>query len=422
MNPGAHTAFDTALPRSVDSAQAGNTLVRHFEQPIAHRLDLHDESLRDGEQTVGLAFPLERRIEIVQGLLGAGVRHMSLGYPAVSEPERDAIRALAKLGDPAGFSCLSRATREDIRAVVDCQIPNVALFIAISEVHLTHKLRLSQEQAHAQMVDQIRLARSYGLNVRFALEDATRAPLERIRRFSSSALSAGASLVTIPDTCGVLTPITAYRLFSDLSRTLGPDRLVAHLHNDLGMATANSLAACAAGARFVQGTLCGIGERAGNANLEQLAVALTVKYGVDLGVDLARLTALSTRMAEWVHFPVPPNQPISGEYSFCHESGVHVHGLLREAACYEPFPPSLVGRGHELRFGKHSGLSSLRYLAQHIGLTSTDDSLAAALATVKAVAERGRAPDAGEVEVILREAMHAHPMRRESEHERTTRS
>jgi isopropylmalate/homocitrate/citramalate synthase len=393
--------------RQVDSLAAGNTLVRHYEDRIAHPLDVHDDSLRDGEQTVGVAFSVEQKIEIARGLLEAGVRYLSLGYPAVSEAEREAIRAVASVGDRSGFSCLSRATRQDIEAVVACEIPNVALFIGVSDVHLVHKLRLTEEQAYEQMCQQVRLARSYGLNPRFVLEDATRTPLERLKRFAEGALASGATLLTIPDTCGVLTPLTAHRLITDLTAVVGEGRLVAHFHNDLGMATANSLAACAAGARFVQGTLSGIGERAGNTNLEQIVVALKVKYGVELGVNLPKLAALSQKMARWVRFPVPPNQPLSGEFAFSHESGIHVHGLMQEAACYEPFPPELIGRAHQVRYGKHSGTSNLRYLARLLGVEVADQTLAGLLAVVKARAEQGRPVEQGEVEEMLREASRA---------------
>jgi isopropylmalate/homocitrate/citramalate synthase len=392
------------FPRTVDSIAAGNTLISHFEKPISHRIDVHDDSLRDGEQTVGVAFSVERKIEIARGLLDAGIRYLSLGYPAVSEAEREAIRAVAQVGDAAGFSCLSRATRQDIEAVVSCLIPNVALFIGVSNVHLIHKLRITEEQAYDRMREQIALALSYGLTPRFVLEDATRAPLERLKRFAGGAIEAGAKLVTIPDTCGVLTPITTDRLVRDLTAVIGEGRLVVHFHNDLGMATANSLVACAAGARFVQGTLNGIGERAGNTNLEQIVVALKVKYGVDLGIDLNKLRLLSKKMADWVGFPVPPNQPLSGEFVFSHESGIHVHGITQEAACYEPFPPELIGRQHQVRYGKHSGLSNLKYLAQLLGIDLPDATLAKVLAEVKTRSEKGQPTEPAEVGEMLRHA------------------
>lgn len=393
----------SGFERHHDSIAAGNILTQHYEAPILQEVDIHDESLRDGEQTVGLAFSLERKLQIARGLLDAGVRYLSLGYPAVSDAERDAVRTLAKLGDPSGFSCLSRATPGDIQAVVACDIPNVALFIGISDVHLARKLRMSEHAAYERMRAQLALARSHGLSARFGLEDATRAPIERIKRFALGALEAGANMVTIPDTCGVLTPLTAFRLFRDLTSVLGPGRLAAHFHNDLGMATANTLAACAGGARLVQGTLGGIGERAGNANLEQLVLGLKVKYGVDTGIDPEKVRRLSLQMAEWVRFPIPPNQPISGAYAFSHESGIHVHGILQDAACYEPFPPELVGCQHVVRYGKHSGSSNLKYLAHLLGLQPSDAVLDDVLALVKRRSERGEAMEAAEIEQLLRE-------------------
>lgn len=363
------------FPTQEDSIAAGNLLVSEFEpSPISHSIVLHDETLRDGEQTVGVSFSPEVKIEMARRLIGAGVRYLNLGFPAVSETEQEVARTIAaEARQLEGLSCLARAKKEDIRVVADCGIPLVGLFIATSDIHLRHKLRISEEDAYRQIVDQVQFARSAGLRVRFAFEDATRTPLDRIKRFATGALEAGASQVGLCDTCGVLTPLTAHRFVAAMAEEIGGETIALHFHNDLGMATANTLVALAAGARMAQTSVSGIGERAGNACMEELVVALRVKYGIDLGIDLTQIRSLAERVRELVGFPTVPNEPIVGDYAFAHESGIHVAGLMRDAANYEPFPPSLVGAEHSVWFGKHAGLSNIRFVAQRHGLEVSDD-------------------------------------------------
>lgn len=361
-----------------------------LEPPLTHEIVLHDETLRDGEQMAGVAYSPEDKIDLARRLMGAGVRYLSLGFPAVSEQEREVIRTVVREAkDKSGLTCLARAHQGDVEAVVACEIPQVAVFIAISDLHLKYKLRMTEEQAFEQMVNQVKLAKSYGLIVRFGLEDASRSPLERVKRFSNGALEAGADAVTLADTCGVLTPVSAYRWVTEMKKEIGGDAIALHFHNDLGMATANTMAGLAAGARMAQTTVAGIGERTGNARMEELVVALRVKYGVDLGIDLTKLMPLSAHVRKLVGLPTPSNQPIIGSSAFAHESGIHVGGLMREAATYEPFPPSLIGTAHTVRFGKHSGLSNIRYLAEQMGIDINKEAALAVLEETKRLGAKG---------------------------------
>jgi isopropylmalate/homocitrate/citramalate synthase len=393
--------------RREDSLSLGNTLVDALDERIDHPVHLHDETLRDGEQTAGIAFSAERKIEIAKALFDAGVRFLNAGFPAVSQEERDTVRAIAREGRSARITCLSRPIKSNIEAVIACEVEWVSLFIAISDCHLQHKLHLTPEAAHQKMVDGIRLARSHGLNVRFAFEDLSRTPLERIKRFAGGALEAGAKMITVCDTCGVLTPNTARRLIEALVPVTGGDALVIHFHNDLGLAVANSLAACAGGAFHVQATLLGLGERSGNASLEQMAVALRAKHGLASELALDKLTAAAGRVAEMLGYPIPPTQPIVGANVFGHESGIHVNGILADTATYEAFPPELVGRRHEVRFGKHSGLSNIRFVADRLELALDDARLEEVLAFVKRRGEMNAPPSEAEVEAALR-ALHDH--------------
>ena len=374
------------------------------ESPLAHDIVLHDESLRDGEQTCGLVFSAETKIDLARRLQRAGVKYMSLGFPAVSEADREAIRVIVReADDTSGFSCLARSRKEDIEAVVACEIPEVALFIPISDIHLRHKIRMTEDAAYDQMVSQIELARSFGLRVRFAFEDASRTPLERLKRFAVGALEAGATKLTIPDTSGILTPLTAYRLVSWLRDLVGGEAICAHFHNDLGLGTANSLMALAAGAHMAQGTLAGIGERAGNTCIEELAVALRTKYDRDLGIDLPALLELSDHVRGLADFPKAQNRPLVGEYAFAHESGIHVNGIMREATTYEPFPPELIGKSHEVRFGKHAGISNVLYAAEKVGVELGKDQAEAVLAEIKRRAFAGQKVEPAAVDRLIRE-------------------
>lgn len=390
----------SALPRNVDSVGLGNLLVNEFDNRIDGPVDLHDETLRDGEQTVGVAFDPEQKLEIAKRLLDAGVTYLTAGFPAVSEREREAVRAIVALGKTEGLSCLSRSKKSDIEAVVACGVPTVALFIPISDPHLEHKLRLSEDQAFDRMVDQIQIAKAAGLQVRFAFEDMSRTPLPRIRRFVDGAMKAGADRVVICDTAGVLTPISAYRLTEEVRKIAGGDAIAIHFHDDMGLALANTLAACQAGARMVQGTMLGLGERAGNARTEQLVTTLRYKYDVDTGIHPNRLYELAKFVSEISGFPIALNAPVVGGNVFSHESGIHVAGIQRDAGCYEPYPPELVGRHHNVCFGKHAGLSNLRFAAETLGIEVSDETLEKVLAMVKELKEQ---PTDEQVAMMLRE-------------------
>jgi isopropylmalate/homocitrate/citramalate synthase len=389
----------------IDSIAAANSLVIDPADRIAHPITLCDDTLRDGEQTVGVAFSVEQKVTIAKMLLDAGITHFTVGMPAVSEPERDAARAIRALGAPtAGLYPFARALRSDIEVSMSCGYENIALFIPISDLHLEYKLKLSEDGAFAKMVDAIALARSYGLRVRFGFEDLTRAPLPRIKRFVAGAIEAGASAIAIADTVGILTPFTTYGLVAQLVPITGEIPLLVHFHDDLGMATANSLVACIAGASHVASTLCGLGERTGNTCIEEVAVALRVKYGVDTGVDLAKLTAAAERVAQMAQFPVAFNKPIIGKNAFSTETGIHVHGMLGERTVYETFPPELVGRRHEIHYGKHSGLSNIEYLAKTLSIDASAEAMQRALALIKASPQPTSHADAAS---ILRDAIAA---------------
>jgi isopropylmalate/homocitrate/citramalate synthase len=403
------------LVRREDSIAAANVMTAAFDETIRHPIVLHDDTLRDGEQTVGVRFSVEQKVEIARMLLDSGVPSIVLGFPAIGEEEREAIRAILAL-EHEGHElwCLSRASRKDIDTTAECGVRNIALFVPSSDLHLAHKLRMSEDEAFERITSAVRHAASLGLRVRAGCEDASRTPMPRLVRFIEGVVDAGAHLTMVADTVGVLTPLATYRWVRELVAVSGGAPLSVHFHDDLGMATANTITAALAGATVLMGSFAGLGERAGNTCLEEVAVALRVKYGLDLGVDLIKLTRTARRAAEIAGMPVPPCKPILGAKVFSHEAGIHVHGVTSEPATYEPFPPELIGRRHEIHYGKHSGLHSMRYLARRLGLEVGDDVLERALDAIKrhTAAHGAPTPDqAGEILLSAVAAATAPPLR-----------
>lgn len=382
---------------------AANVLTSHYDDPIRHSIQLDDDTLRDGEQTVGVCFSLEQKVEIARMVLDAGVHRMCIGFPAVSEAERAAVRAVLALGyDDRGLYCLSRASTDDVDAILACGAKEVGMFVPTSDLHLDYKLRCDEDTAFARITKAVTYARDKGLRVGVGFEDGSRTPFARLERFANGVIDAGAHLVDFCDTVGILTPYATDRIVRDLVRVLGPVPLVVHFHNDLGMAVANAIVACQAGAQVVQGSFAGLGERAGNACLEEVATVLRVKFGLDLGIDLEKLVRAAQRVAAIAHMPVSPCKPILGDKVFSHESGIHVHGITSEPATYEAFPPKLIGRSHEIEYGKHSGLHSMRHLAQANGIDATEAAMEEALRRIKLQAVEHGSPSPAEAVAILR--------------------
>ena len=391
------------MNRREDSIAAANVLTAAYDEPVRHKVYLNDDTLRDGEQTVGVQFSLEQKVEIARRILDAGVHHLCIGFPAVSEEERRAARAVLALGYPdRTLYALARAVTGDIDAVLACGCNFVVTFVPISDIHLKYKLRCDEDTALEKTAAAVKYARSKGLEVAVGFEDASRAPLSRIIRFGKEMLSAGAKYVTISDTVGIFTPLSTYRIVREFLAEVSV-QLGVHFHNDLGMAVANSVAAVQAGATTVCGSFAGLGERAGNTCLEEAATILRVKYGSMQDVDLTKLANAARFIAETAHLPVAPCKPIIGGNVFSHESGIHVHGVTSESSTYEAFPPDLVGRAHEIHFGKHSGLHSMRYVAEKYAITASDAAMEETLRLIKSRSSDSGSPSPDEVASMLRD-------------------
>jgi methanogen homocitrate synthase len=343
-----------------------NEWVKHVKmEPLD--VEICDVTLRDGEQTPGVSFTKEEKMEIARALDEIGVEVIEAGFPVVSSGEKEAIKAIARMGLNAKVCCLARAIKEDIDAVLDCEADIVGIFMGTSELHLKYKHKKTQEEAIECMVTALEHAKRHGLSVRFAAEDSTRTDIEFLKRFYRAGEDAGADYVSIADTVGAMSPTTMKYLVSEIRKTVGIPICV-HCHDDLGLAVANTLAAAEAGARQLHTTVNGIGERAGNAALEEVLMGLLIHYGIDR-YDTARLKGISDMVAKYSGIAVARNKAVVGANAFAHESGIHIAALLENDRTYELYSPELVGSSREFILGKHSGSKALCYMARQMGYT-----------------------------------------------------
>jgi isopropylmalate/homocitrate/citramalate synthase len=368
-------------------ASTSNVLTGQFERPIdARRVMLYDNTLREGEQPPGVVFTSDEKYELALALDDFGVHFANVGFPAVSKEEFQTVARIAKAGLRMKLASLSRVLPEDIDKTVDAGVAMVALFLGGSDSHLRSKLRLSEAEALGKIEAAVRRVKERGAIASFAVEDGSRTPLPRLLKMYQVAVEAGADYLVIADTVGVLTPHTTYRLV-EILKSLLPRPIGLHFHDDLGLALANTLAGLEAGAEMAQVTVNGAGERSGNTCLEELVVALKVKYGVELGLKLDRLTALCERVHRASGTRPSEHKSITGKWCFTHESGIHVAGILAEPECYQPYPPQMVGREHEIVFGKHSGMQAVAYLAQRERIELSESARRAVLDKIKRFAE-----------------------------------
>lgn len=351
--------------RSVESS--ANVLTGAFDARMEQPIEFVDTTLRDGEQTPGVVFTPDEKLEIARALDDFGIHWVSVGFPAVSAEERETVRRIVQAGLRFRTTALARLVPADIDVTVDVGVELISLFLGGSDSHLFDKLRMTEAAALDRIESAVRYGKDRGAKIIFSVEDFSRTPLPRLLRMYQVAYDAGADEIGLPDTMGMLTPTSAGHIVR-LLKTLFPRRVVLHFHNDLGLALANTLAGLEAGADVAHVTINGLGERTGNTCLEELAVVLKVKYGRDFGFKLDRLPALSALVHRATGTQPGPHKPITGNWCFTHESGIHVAGLLANPECYQPFPPALVGRHHEIVFGKHSGSQGVDSLAGQAGL------------------------------------------------------
>jgi 2-isopropylmalate synthase len=340
------------------------------------RITVFDTTLRDGEQSPGCSMNVQEKARLARQLDRLGVDVIEAGFPIASDGDFAAVQAVAAAVPRPVIAALARAARHDIeraaQALKAAVRPRIHVFLATSDIHLQHKLRISRQQCLEQAADAVRYARTFCDDVEFSPEDATRTDPEFLFQVLDAVVQAGATTLNIPDTVGYTVPAEFGALIRSIRQRV-PENVVisSHCHNDLGLAVANSLAAIEAGARQVECTINGIGERAGNASLEEIVMALRVradKYAYETAIASEHLYPTSQMLEEITGIPVQPNKAIIGRNAFAHEAGIHQDGMLKNPLTYEIMTPKSVGvPDSKLVLGKHSGRHALSLRCEQLG-------------------------------------------------------
>lgn len=345
-----------------------------------------DTTLRDGEQAPGISLTAEEKARIAQALDDANVSIIEAGSACTGPGERETISRVTSLGLDAKITSFARGVKNDIDLAMDCDVDGVTLVVPGSDRHVESKVGTSHDEVIDTTVDLVEYAKDHGLWIEVLAEDGSRANISFLEELLGTAIETGADRICYADTVGHATPDRTVEIVSRLAE-LGPTST--HTHDDLGLGVMNAMVSIAAGADLVHGTINGIGERAGNVAIEEVAIALDHGYGVKT-LKTEKLHELAQLVAGMTGIPLPPNKAVVGENAFTHESGIHTDGTLKDEAMYEPYPPEKVGRERRLVLGKHAGRAGVEAaLAEH-GISVTDDELNEIVQRVKAIGDRGK--------------------------------
>jgi 2-isopropylmalate synthase len=366
---------------------------------MAETIRIFDTTLRDGEQSPGFTMNTEEKLEVARALAALRVDVIEAGFPISSPGDLEGVQLIAREVRGPIIAALARANRTDIDAAAEgvrgAERPRIHTFIATSPIHMEHKLRMTPDQVYEASAEAVRYARKFVDDVEFSAEDASRSDPEFLRRVFEGAIAAGATTINVPDTVGYATPEEYARLLRGLMEEVPHSAQViwsVHCHNDLGLAVANSLAAVEAGVRQVECTINGIGERAGNASLEEIVMALHTRrnhYKIETRVDTTKIYRTSRLISAISGIPVQPNKAVVGDNAFAHEAGIHQHGVLMNRETYEIMTPETVGiPSNKLVLGKHSGRHAFKKVLEDNGLRLSEDEVQQAFQEFKSLCDK----------------------------------
>jgi (R)-citramalate synthase len=349
---------------------------------------IFDTTLRDGEQTPGVSLTPDEKLRMAIQLDELGVDVIEAGSAITSEGERDGIKKIVRESLSAEICSFTRAVKMDIDFALDCDVDSIHLVVPTSDIHIEHKLRKSREEVKRFAVENTQYAVDHGLIVELSAEDSTRTHMSFLREILKEGIDAGAQRICACDTVGILTPERSYDFYGDLCKLGVP--LSVHCHNDFGLAVANSLAGLRAGASQAHVTVNGIGERAGNASLEEVVVSLYSLYNLKTNINIKMLYEISRMVARMTGVYLQPNKAIVGENAFAHESGIHADGVIKKAETYEPITPELVGHKRRFIIGKHVGSHLLKKRLEEMGMRVNEHKLTQIFKRVKSLGDMGK--------------------------------
>jgi len=365
--------------------------MKRFYNAPPETVKIVDTTLRDGEQTAGVVFSNAEKLEIAKMLGDVGVHQIEAGVPAMGGDEKAVISQIVDLGLDASVLGWNRAVISDVESSIECGLDAVAVSISTSDIHIKHKLQKDRQWVLDHMVDATEYAKKHGLYVSVNAEDSSRTADDYLIKFASAAKDAGADRIRFCDTLGTMEPFQVYSRVKNLIENTGMP-VEMHMHNDFGLAAANSLAGVKAGATFVNVTVNGLGERAGNAALEEVAMALRLIMDHSVDMHTKKFRELSELVARASARDIPKWKAIVGRSVFAAESGIHADGLLKNPINYEAFPPEEVGLTRQIVIGKHSGKHSIKNKFREYGIDLDDDLSSRILERVRSTSvERKRA-------------------------------
>ncbi len=356
---------------------------------LPKQVQVFDTTLRDGEQTPRVSFTIEEKLILARQLDKLGVDVIEAGFPVASKGEKEAVKRIANEELSADVCGLARVLKPDIDACLDCDVDLVHTFVSTSDIQMKHTIKKSKREVLQMAVDAVSYVKDHGQKCLFSAMDATRTNLDYLMKVYKAVEEAGADEINVPDTVGVMIPIAMRDLVGNVRKEVKVP-IDVHCHNDFGLAVPNSLAAVEAGAQGVQVAINGLGERAGNASLEETVMGLTAIYGVKTNIKTQYLVQTSRLVERLAGVPVPPNYPIVGENAFAHESGIHTHGVVSDFRTFEPgfVTPEMVGHHRALVAGKQAGVHGIGKMLKELGIKATKNQLEEITQRVKDIADK----------------------------------